>query len=113
MLLGYNKDGIIEFVFTDDAYLVKQFPNNSAKISNFWGVSGSHLRELFVDLPKDFKPKEHKVIDGRVVRIPPENLEKVNSSIVVETVVSEKQEVKSETNSSSEMSRGQTYRTHS
>jgi len=113
MLLGYNKDGIIEFVFTDDAYLVKQFPNNSAKVTNFWGISGSHLSELFVNLPKDFKPKEYKVVDGKVVKRIPEELEKVNSSIVVETVVSKKQEVKSETDGSNEVPRGQMHRTYS
>lgn len=69
MLIGYNKKGIIEFIFTDDAYLAKKYPDNSAKVTDFWGESGSHLKELFIEVPVDFNYKERKVIDGKLVKL--------------------------------------------
>lgn len=112
MLLGYNKDGVIEFVFTDDAYLHKQFPGNTAKVTNFWGTSGSHLKELFIDLPKNFNEKEYKVINGELVKSVPVAL-KDKPSIIVESVVSPTKEVKSEVNSSGKVSRERIHRAYS
>ena len=52
MLLGYDKEGEIKFIFTDGKYLDLKYPNNTAKISNFWG--GNHqLTEFFIST-KDF-----------------------------------------------------------
>lgn len=111
MLLGYNKEGIIEFVFTDDAYLAKQFPNNTAKITNFWGTSGAHLKELFIDLPKNFNEKEHRIVDGKLVKGAPV-VSKEKPSIIVESVVSQTKEVKSEVNSSGKVLGSNVYRPH-
>lgn len=69
MLIGYNKNGIIEFIFTDDSYLAKKYPNNSVKVTDFWGPSGSHLKELFIEVPEDFNYKMHKVVDGKLVKL--------------------------------------------
>ena len=69
MLLGYNKSGEIKFIFTDEKYLNKFFPNDSAKINNFWKVKSHGLKELFVPLAsvKDFdKIEKYKVSDGRL-----------------------------------------------
>jgi hypothetical protein len=100
MLLGYNEEGIIEFIFTDDSYLSKKFPNNSAKITDFWGAQGGRLKELFIDVPSDFNYKEWKVVDGKLIKL--ESPVKENQSI--KTIVEEKSsgpvnvEIKSESN---------------
>lgn len=78
MLLGYNENtGIIEFLFTDDAYLEKQFPDNSAKVSNFWKNDDHGLKELFVS-KNDFSDygnyKFYKVEQGKVVKFSDEKI---------------------------------------
>ncbi len=52
MLIGYNNEGDIKFIFSDDNYLKQRFPNNTAKISDFWKVKDHGLKEFFID---DFK----------------------------------------------------------
>ena len=72
MLLGYRKGtGEIEFLFTDDSYLEKRFPNNSAKISDFWNNNEHGLTELFISIqefPKYNDYKLYKVINGKIVK---------------------------------------------
>ena len=72
MLLGYRKEsGEIEFLFTDDSYLEKRFPDNSAKISNFWNNNEHGLTELFVS-PQEFTNyndyRLYKVIDNQIIK---------------------------------------------
>ena len=66
MLLGYDKDGEIKFIFTDEKYLNKKYPNNSAKISNFWGTGNHGLTEFFVPI-KAFREwdnaKTYKIVN--------------------------------------------------
>jgi len=71
MLLGYDKNGEIKFIFTDEKYLDKRFPNNSAKISDFWKVKKHGLKELHIPLAmvKDFDDvKKYKVVEEKLVR---------------------------------------------
>ena len=71
MLLGYNKDGDIKFIFTDEKYLKNKYPNNSAKISNFWGTEKHGLTEFFVSIQvfKDWdNAKNYKIIDGKITQ---------------------------------------------
>ena len=69
MLIGYDGDGQIQFIFTDDAYLNRVFPNNSAKISNFWGVSSHNLKELFIKNDEvEGNIEDYKVVDGQLVK---------------------------------------------
>jgi hypothetical protein len=93
MLLGYNEKGEIEFMFTDEAYLTKQFPNNSAKITNFWGTAGSHLKELFIDIPQPFEPKSYKVIEGKLIKLTSSEIKKESSSIIIETAENKPKEI--------------------
>jgi len=69
MLLGYDENGDIKFIFTDDDYLRSKFPNNTAKISNFWKVKDHGLKELFTD---DFtgidNVPQYKVVDDKIVK---------------------------------------------
>ena len=70
MLLGYNKDGEIKFIFTDEKYLKNKYPNNSAKISNFWG-SNHQLTEFFIPIQafKDWdNAKNYKIINGKIAQ---------------------------------------------
>lgn len=64
MLIGYDKEGIIKFIFTDDTYLNNKFPNHSAKISNFLG-NNNGLKELFI---KENIPniKDYHVVNGKL-----------------------------------------------
>ena len=71
MLLGYKKEtGEIEFIFTDDSYLEKKFPNNSATISDFWN-NEHKLTEFFISI-KDFPfyndYKLYKIIDKKIIK---------------------------------------------
>ena len=79
MLLGYRPEtGNIEFLFSDSSYLKKQFPNNTAKISNFWKMDNHGLKEFFVD-DKDFQDynayKLYKIVDNKIVKKTPEEIE--------------------------------------
>jgi hypothetical protein len=72
MLLGYKKEtGEIEFLFTDENYLAKRFPNNSAKISDFWNNNDHGLTELFISI-KEFPIhndyKLYKVINNQIIK---------------------------------------------
>jgi hypothetical protein len=72
MLLGYKKEtGEIEFIFTDESYLEKRFPNNCAKISDFWNNSEHGLTELFISI-KEFPNyndyKLYKVINNQLIK---------------------------------------------
>ena len=81
MLLGYNPEtGEIKFVFTDSSYLKKQFPNNTAKISNFWKYEHG-LKEYFVEDEnfKDFsKYQLYKIIENKIVKKSPEEIIKMS-----------------------------------
>lgn len=71
MLIGYNpKNGYIEFLFSDTSYLKKMFPDNTAKITNFWKIPNHGLKELFID-EKDFPDYMnyilYKVVNGKIV----------------------------------------------
>lgn len=69
MLIGYDKDGEIKFYFTDDSYLKSQFPNNTAKVSNFWKVGYEGLTEMFIDTDKiEGDIKSYKVINGKLIK---------------------------------------------
>jgi hypothetical protein len=67
MLLGYDKNGDIKFIFTDDDYLKSKFSDNSAKISDFWKVKEHGLNELFIDNFEDIDNiKQYKVVDKKL-----------------------------------------------
>lgn len=69
MLLGYDEKGDIKFIFTDDDYLRSKFPNNTAKISNFWKVENHGLKELFTNDFKDIdNVHQYKVIDDKLIK---------------------------------------------
>lgn len=84
MLLGYDKKGEIKFYFTDDDYLKTYFPNNSAKISNFWKKTKHGLKELFVD-KLDANVKLYKVINNKVVKKSKDEIRVAEKSCSVET----------------------------
>jgi len=69
MLIGYDKEGEIKFYFTDEDYLKKQFPDNTAKVSNFWKIKNHGLKEIFID-QKEFKEdiKLYKITDGKLIK---------------------------------------------
>ena len=51
MLLGYDaKTKDVKFIFTDEEYLDAKYPNNTAKITNFWGSAGKGLQEYFIPI---------------------------------------------------------------
>lgn len=72
MLLGYNpKTGNIEFMFSDSSYLKRFYPNNTAKISNFWRNTNHGLTEIFIeerDYPGIRNYQSYKIIDGKIIR---------------------------------------------
>jgi len=71
MLLGYNKQGEIKFIFTDEKYLEKKYPNNTAKISNFWGNVEHGLIEFFIPIHifKDWdNSKNYKIVNGKITK---------------------------------------------
>ena len=71
MLLGYDKDGEIKFIFTDEKYLEKQFPNNTAKINNFWNVKDHGLTEMFIpiDAFTDWANyHDYKIVNGNITQ---------------------------------------------
>ena len=72
MLLGYDettKD--VKFLFTDEKYLDAKYPDNTAKISNFWGSAGNGLSEFFIPINefsdwgnyKDYKIENMQLIN--------------------------------------------------
>lgn len=79
MLLGYKQEtGEIEFLFTDETYLEKMFPGNSAKISNFWKMENHGLTELFIsekDFPNCRNYQLYKVINNKMIRKTEEEIE--------------------------------------
>ena len=90
MLLGYRPEtGEIEFVFTDDSYLKKQFPNNTAKIDNFWKYQHG-LKEHFIDA-KDFTDsvnyKNYKIVNNKIIK-------KTQSEIELMSVLSPSPKIK-------------------
>jgi len=71
MLLGYDKDGEIKFIFTDERYLENKYPDNAAKISNFWGTGEHGLTELFVpiqEFPGWDDATSYKIVDGHLIK---------------------------------------------
>jgi len=72
MLLGYDiKTKDVKFIFTDEEYLDSKYPNNTAKITNFWGSAGEGLKEFFIPINefsdwgnyKDYKIENMKLIN--------------------------------------------------
>ena len=100
MLLGYDKNGDIEFIFTDDDYLRSKFPNNTAKISNFWKVENHGLKELFINNFTNIdNVKQYKVVDDKLIKKDVEIDKKDKSCDVVNATVevkNAKQEIKTE-----------------
>ena len=71
MLIGYDKTGEIQFIFTDEKYLDNKYPNNTAKISNFWKIENHGLKELFIPIAAWVEwddHKKYKVINKKLVR---------------------------------------------
>ena len=71
MLLGYDKEGNIKFIFTDEKYLEMKYPGNTAKISNFWKNIKHGLTELFIpiDVFRDWSNyKNYKIVKGMIVK---------------------------------------------
>ena len=97
MLLGYNKDGEIEFIFTDEKYLDKQYPNNSAKINNFWGVENHGLTEFFVSIDafQDWDNfKKYKIVNNKLTLKDNEEIKKIRKQIKIEKNVLTMEDVK-------------------
>jgi len=70
MLLGINKEGEVKFIFTDENYLAKQFPDNTAKISNFWKFEHG-LSEFFIskkDFPDYNNYKSYQLVNGNLIK---------------------------------------------
>jgi len=100
MLLGYDEMRDIKFIFTDDDYLRSKFPNNTAKISNFWKIENHNLKELFTDDFADMdNVHQYKVVDDKLVKKDVEIDKKDKSCDVVNATVevkNAKQEIKTE-----------------
>ena len=87
MLLGYDKNGEIKFIFTDQKYLDNKFPDNSAKISNFWGNGEHGLTEFFVssDAFKDLDNLKHyKIVNGNLTKKTEEEISKIRKILKAE-----------------------------
>jgi hypothetical protein len=70
MLLGIDSDKNIKFIFTDEGYLKKKYPKNSAKVSDFWKFDHG-LAEVFLsqdEFPDYRNWQNYKIIDGKVVK---------------------------------------------
>jgi len=84
MLIGYDKVGEIKFYFTDDDYLKSQFPNNTAKVSNFWKVGYEDLKEIFIDnFQIEDDVRSYKILNNELVKKEILEIEKEKS--IVET----------------------------
>lgn len=72
MLLGYNEiTGNIEFLFSDDTYLEKQFQNNTAKITNFWKNNNHGLKEFFISnkyFTDYLNYRLYKIVDNKIIK---------------------------------------------
>jgi hypothetical protein len=70
MLIGIDAEGNIKFIFTDESYLNRKYPNNSAKVSNFWNTKHG-LTEFFID-KKDFPDcrnyQNYRVMEGKLIK---------------------------------------------
>ena len=87
MLLGYNHEGEIKFVFTDEKYLEEKYPNNTAKISNFWGTINHGLMEFFVPINvfQDWdNVKNYKIVNGNLTKKNEEEIKKVRQQLPIE-----------------------------
>jgi hypothetical protein len=86
MLLGYDSEGEIKFIFTDEKYLNEKYPNDSAKINNFWG-DNHNLTEFFVSIIsfQDWKNiKNYKIVNGKLTKKSEEELKKNTNTLSVE-----------------------------
>jgi hypothetical protein len=86
MLLGYDNVGEIKFVFSDEKYLDLKYPNDTAKISNFWGDNNG-LMEFFISIKafKDWKNiKNYKIVNNKLTKKSEEELKKNKNTISVE-----------------------------
>ena len=97
MLLGYDKEGEIKFIFTDEKYLENKYPNNSARISNFWGTEKHGLTEFFISI-KAFKDwdnaKNYNIIDNRITQKEIKKGSKSNITLDNTQTVNETKELK-------------------
>jgi hypothetical protein len=87
MLLGYDNEGEIKFIFTDELYLEKKFPNNSAKISNFWGNREHGLTEFFVSVNvfnDTDNLKHYKIVEGRLTKKTEEEINNTRKNLRIE-----------------------------
>lgn len=85
MLLGYDKKGNIKFLFTDSNYLAKRYPDNSAKISDFWKGIDHGLTEFFTtptEFPDFQEYKNYKIVDNKIIKKPKEAIREVKSKVV-------------------------------
>lgn len=98
MLLGYDKKGDIKFIFTDDDYLRSKFPDNTAKISNFWKVRDHGLKELFINDFSDLDNiQQYKVVDGKLIKKENHEIDKQkNESCDIVNAVVEKKNIMQE-----------------
>jgi len=81
MLLGYDKNGDVQFMFTDEKYLSRRFPNDTAKISNFWKIKNHGLTEFFIPIAivKDWDNiKAYKIVKNRLVKRKKEEVVNLN-----------------------------------
>ncbi len=70
MLLGIDKEDNIQFLFTDEEYLKRKYPDNSAKVSNFWKHDHG-LTEVFLSkekFPEYRDYRNYKIVDGKAVK---------------------------------------------
>jgi len=72
MLLGYDKKTKeVKFIFTDEEYLDSKYPDNTAKISNFWGSAGEGLTEFFIPI-NEFQDwtnyRKYKIENGQLIK---------------------------------------------
>jgi hypothetical protein len=85
MLIGYNKDGEIKFIFTDEKYLNNHFPNNTAKISNFWNIKDHGLKELFIPIAawNGFTDhKKYKIVNNKLTLKNKEEIKKSSTPVI-------------------------------
>lgn len=86
MLLGYDKEGEIKFIFTDEKYLETKYPNNTARISNFWGTEKHRLTEFFISINvfKDWdNVKNYRIVKGKLTKKTEEELKKVRQQLPI------------------------------
>ena len=97
MLLGYDKEGNIKFIFTDENYLKKKFPNNTAKISNFWKMN-HNLKELFINDFSDIKNIDSYQVKNNKLEKKEDYIEKISKLTIINHIInkSDKKDINTE-----------------